>query len=101
MFFGVDGLKADLKVKAPVGNPILWKSPYAVTWAKKHGYVGGSFKKAWSIKKINPMHFQISNRMKYADALWGGWSKQWSAGGTPMLEKTNNRMHRRFKEIKA
>ena len=61
----------------------------------------GAFKRSWSIKKLNPLHFQISNRMNYADVLWGGWSKQWPAGGTPLLERANNAMHRRFKGIKA
>ena len=84
-------LHSDLIKVAPVGTP-------ESTGIK--GYVGGSFKADWKVKKKFQMEWEITNNMEYASFLWRGHSKQWN-GGDSMLLKANIQLENKFKRIKA
>ena len=84
-------LHSDLIRVAPVGTP-------ESTGIK--GYVGGSFKRAWRVKKLSMMKWRITNNMEYASFLWRGHSKKWN-GGDGMLEKANRNLDRKYDRIRA
>lgn len=85
------GFFFEIKTRWPVGNPALWKRPYA-----PKGYVGGYSKSMWSIEKLDSLTWEVSNPVVYTPVLWRGRifdGKQWRgstqmpAGGDPILEK--------------
>ena len=102
------GLKASLVIASPVGAPETWKNQAGARWAVANGYVGGTFKGSWQIKKINDLHFQITNPLEYASVLFAGYrnvnggigSKQWMDGGDGLVQKTDNNITRRLNNIK-
>ena len=94
------GLKASLVIASPVGTP-------ETTGIK--GYVGGTFKAGWQMKKINDLHWQIYNPVEYSSILFAGrrtvngktyGSLQWFDGGDGMVAKTDNNITRRLNNIK-
>ena len=65
---------------------------------KTSGYVGGDFKGAWELIKVDELSWTIKNPQSYAEVLWRGrrigrnfttiyGSTQWADGGEPMLAK--------------
>ena len=75
---------------------------------KIKGYIGGSFRSAWSLDKNKKYSWSISNNMEYADILFAGrrkvgkrWlgSEQWADGGEPMLKEFEHRIENRLNSL--
>lgn len=56
---------------SPVGNPSLWENPMSAP----KGYVGGQFRRSWTITKNNSS-YTLNNPMPYAEPLDDGHSSQ-------------------------
>ena len=79
----------DLSSNTPVGNPSLWKVPYA-----PRGYVGGSLKQSWETEKRGD-NWVVFSRLPYAEAIWDdGHSRRLYQGRTGAVDVVLDRLRR-------